>query len=494
MRTCLLPLLFLTTTSALTPAAEPAIVLHADVPKLLATPLGATLRDTPNFIVIQAHTITEAFGLTPGDLTTINAAFDISDKTRVSTEIAASKPFASESFQKSGTPSPLGAITFPNPKLLQGQINGGAGSAADAVKRLEFGPSFLAVALAPSRLPPLERQAFRAQFSGELARFAPLLDADLLRLQLSAEDTGPVIVSMICQHPEAAKRAELKSVLSTFLKVATTVATVYAADDRQPGRGQPTRFDFQQLSSVLKAATVTDTPAGAKLTLTLPRDFSLTAFLPTLIGLETPSTVMARRERSNHLKQIGLAFHNFENSNGQLPTASISKDGKPLLSWRVAVLPFLGENELYQKFKLNEPWDSDHNKKLIPLMPAVYAEPAGSDTIPAHTTRAQVFVGKDTIFAPNVAKGIQFSDITDGMSNTILVATAAKPVTWTKPDELIHDPKADPRKMLRFTNTVTAVGFGDGSVRWLKFDNPPEEWHKLITRNDGMVIMLDESK
>ena len=64
------------------------------------------------------------------------------------------------------------------------------------------------------------------------------------------------------------------------------------------------------------------------------------------------------QKSSNNLKEIGLAFHNYHDVNGSLPNNSYTPDGKPLLSWRVHILPFVGESALYQQFNLNEPWDS----------------------------------------------------------------------------------------------------------------------------------------
>jgi hypothetical protein len=79
---------------------------------------------------------------------------------------------------------------------------------------------------------------------------------------------------------------------------------------------------------------------------------------------------------SENLKQLGTALHAYHDKFGHFPpAASYDLQGKPLLSWRVHLLPFLGEDKLYQEFHLNEPWDSDHNKKLLSRMPAVYRTP-----------------------------------------------------------------------------------------------------------------------
>jgi hypothetical protein len=74
-----------------------------------------------------------------------------------------------------------------------------------------------------------------------------------------------------------------------------------------------------------------------------------------------------------NLKQIGYAFHDFHGAARSCPIDLVTADGKPLLSWRVVILPYVGEEDLYKQFKLNEPWDSAHNKKLIPKIPRNYA-------------------------------------------------------------------------------------------------------------------------
>src|SRR5688572_16654787 len=75
----------------------------------------------------------------------------------------------------------------------------------------------------------------------------------------------------------------------------------------------------------------------------------------------------------NNLKQIGLAFHSYHDTTGRLPNNIYAKDGTPLLSWRVHLLPFIEETPVYQRLKLDEPWDSDTNKKMIEHMPKLYA-------------------------------------------------------------------------------------------------------------------------
>jgi uncharacterized protein (TIGR03067 family) len=107
----------------------------------------------------------------------------------------------------------------------------------------------------------------------------------------------------------------------------------------------------------------------------------------------------ARAQSQNNLKQIGLAMHSYHDAYKQFPLhAAYSQDVKtPPLSWRVAILPFVEENALYQQFKLDEPWDSRHNRQLIAKMPKVY-EPVGAAKKGEGLTFYQVFTGPDTVF------------------------------------------------------------------------------------------------
>ena len=91
------------------------------------------------------------------------------------------------------------------------------------------------------------------------------------------------------------------------------------------------------------------------------------------------------------------------------PTALADPKGKRLLSWRVAILPYLGEQNLYNQFKLDEPWDNDNNKKLLAQMPAVY----GADRV---ETYYQAFAGLSTAFEDG--KRIKFDDIAHGRGRT----------------------------------------------------------------------------
>jgi hypothetical protein len=189
---------------------------------------------------------------------------------------------------------------------------------------------------------------------------------------------------------------------------------------------------------------------------------------------------------TNNLKQIGLAMHNYAaQQGGKLPAA---RPMGPGLSWRVHLLPFLEETALYQQFKLNEPWDSPANKPLIEKMPAVFANPKARTSGPGMTTFV-VPVGDTTAFP---ASGpIAITDLADGSSNTLMVVevNGDKAVTWTKPDDWQPDVATLFNDLgVNWSNGIFHVLLCDGAVRPLTKSLEPEQFRRMIVRNDAQPI------
>ncbi len=204
-----------------------------------------------------------------------------------------------------------------------------------------------------------------------------------------------------------------------------------------------------------------------------------------------------RVQSLNNLKQIGLAMQNYHDSNTGLPPGAIySKEGKPLLSWRVAILPYLLETNLYFQFHLDEPWDSPHNKPLLAQMPKVYAAPGRAGR--TDQTYYRIFHQKEgaggafaeghPVFDGQMSRS--FTSITRGTSNTILVVEAAESVPWTKPDELPF-PVTGPIEPLLggILTDQYNVALADGSVRSYQKGKVSDRQLRAAITADGDLLL-----
>lgn len=141
----------------------------------------------------------------------------------------------------------------------------------------------------------------------------------------------------------------------------------------------------------------------------------------------------ARAESKNNLKQIGLALHNYHDVYRKLPAATIrDKSGKALYSWRVAILPFVGEAAMYEQLHRDEPWDSEHNSKVLAKMPNIFRAPGA----PADSTSSSYYAVVGPMTAWPETGAVSFRDVLDGNSNTIAVVEAKRDGHWAKPDDL----------------------------------------------------------
>jgi hypothetical protein len=192
-----------------------------------------------------------------------------------------------------------------------------------------------------------------------------------------------------------------------------------------------------------------------------------------------------RLQTVNNLKQLALTMHVYFDANRILPARAIfDATGKPLLSWRVHVLPYIEQGELYNQFKLDEPWDSAHNKKLIAKIPPIYVSLFSKVTEPGKTTYLAL-TGKGSIFDGN--KGISLRDITDGTSNTIFAVDAndTRAVIWTRPEDFPIDTPDPLAGLVRPGAKGFYAGFADGAARFIPTSIQPAQLRALFTRNGG---------
>ncbi|MGE3803703.1 MAG: DUF1559 domain-containing protein [Gemmataceae bacterium] len=203
-----------------------------------------------------------------------------------------------------------------------------------------------------------------------------------------------------------------------------------------------------------------------------------------------------RKKNAMNLRQIALAIHNYASTYDKLPPCAFSVPGeKPLLSWRVALLPFLEQRQLFKSFKLDERWDSPHNKKLIEQMPEVFALP-GVEVKQPGLTHYRMFTGPNTLYPrfPDSGQSTFTIALPDGTSTTIFVVEAAEPVVWSKPDEFPFE-----RGMLPALGALEPglpqVVMGDGRVVTLDTKKIGlATFTSLITPAGGEIIPDDFDK
>jgi hypothetical protein len=276
-------------------------------------------------------------------------------------------------------------------------------------------------------------------------------------------------ISLTVQTSNEASAKELRGLIENALKI--------IGQDKEVQEFLP---DFAKVSALLLPKV-----NGDRLELNLKEEQVTTLLVPVLQRVREAAR---RMEDMNHLRQIGLAFHTYLDKNGTFPAyASFDKQDNPLLSWRVHVLPFLGEEKLYAQFKLDEPWDSEHNKKLIKRMPKIF-HPANAELVAAGRTTYVIPTGPGTSFNGKV--GLKIAQITDGTSNTIMALETddENAVVWTKPADLRIDPKNPAKGLRRHQNKQLMALFMDGSAQFLPANINAKNLWAMITPDGGEVI------
>jgi hypothetical protein len=179
-----------------------------------------------------------------------------------------------------------------------------------------------------------------------------------------------------------------------------------------------------------QASSSDEAPANSEEILPLPLDGGL-------------SVSESRRRSRLALQAIGNALQSYAEERGQFPPAALRDgDDLPTLSWRVELLPFLGYDGLYRKFIRHEPWDSPHNRELLPDMPPVYQSPGLED----FHTNYLMLTGPTTAMEDPVAF-VELTAFVDGLDRTLLVLEADEQlsVPWTQPTEYLvvrEEPRA----------------------------------------------------
>jgi hypothetical protein len=333
----------------------------------------------------------------------------------------------------------------------------------------------------------LVRSLLERRLEGLPPDFEPLTKAKDSRFGLTL--TGKTISGTVrIPFPDAAAAAAGEATVREVIEL-TNTTLVKAKNERDIRQIQPA---VQVMDDVTASITAADVKVDGP-TIVVTFKFDIAADMEkriAQIAAEARSAAV-RSTADNNLKQIGLALQNHNDINRALPENIYSKDGKtPLLSWRVQILPFMEEEQLYRQFKLDEPWDSEHNKKLLPLIPRNYMHPVMKTDVVGGTFH-QSFVGKpDHKLHPRLIEGkitkMTIQGFANGLpGNTITVAEAATAVPWTKPEDIAFDPDG-PRPAVAkcWPKDSFLAMFGDGSVKLMAGDTKDEELKRMIIVDD----------
>lgn len=191
----------------------------------------------------------------------------------------------------------------------------------------------------------------------------------------------------------------------------------------------------------------------------------------------------------NNIRQLVLAMHNYHSANGHFPPAhTVDDQGNPLHSWRVLILPYLDENELYSKIDLTVPWDHPNNLAFHNQMPEIYhclADPTNDGTT------AYLMATGPNCFG-NQAEERQFDDFLDGTSYTVaIIESTTKRTNWMSPNDISIEDLLKLQNQTDASTLITSnhpggsnVGFADGSASFIDDTTTVNEWISLMHFSD----------
>lgn len=375
------------------------------------------------------------------------------------------------------------------------------GSMSKILGRVASPPDALVIVLVEPLRPLLAGPLAMAPIPPEFAdakKIPELLNSVGAKVNL----TGNMDMSLTLKANDAAAADQLEQIVNKLLDTArdtalTEMAKKPVGDDpvSQAGEEYAKRMSnrmFDALRPVRKGQSLTlanDPSANNAQMVHVAVIGALAALL--LPAVQAAREAARRVQTSNNIKQILLGMHNYGQAHRSLPArASFDAQGKPLLSWRVHLLPYYGQDALYKQFHLDEPWDSEHNRTLIPMMPAVYQNPSAA--LQPGMTQYLAVHGKGLAF--DGVKGRAFGEFSDGLSNSIMIVEVNpdRAVTWTKPDDWECDAKNPLAGLGAAHPNGFNVGLVDGSVRFISSSIDPTLFLGLLTIAGGEFSQMPQ--
>lgn len=308
--------------------------------------------------------------------------------------------------------------------------------------------------------------------------FAPLWSSASSHT-LSLKFADKTQLSLTSQAKDAASSQQLEGTLKAGVAMLSGML-----DQAKTSPDPTTKATVEGLLPIVAGHKLTTT--GNLTTLTCEADLTVVAAL--LAPPVSQARAAAQRaQQQNNMKQVLLGLHNYHDAYGHFPPAVvIEPQSKTARSWRVEILPFIEQANLYNMYKKDEPWDSETNKKVLNLMPTQYRHPSqGAST----NTSIVAAYGDGLLFQKDSANGTKIQEVLDGTSNTIAVYEAKSEIPWTKPEEPVIDLAANKLPDLSgFDNHGSHVATADGAVRYVSKAIDLDVLKKLFTKTGGEVI------
>lgn len=507
--------------------ASPAAAVAADPPKASPTPAPSTTARTlvPVYVPANAQFVLAA---RPSDIMKVYRAYLEKHPELALRDVEVLGPLTdceTVCVSTSGLTEPVVCMTFPNKKVRDLALDlmriGGPNSTKKTFATFEYisspGAEFCfqpddltavvglepalqqAMLAGPKSLSPLtQTEAWKQAAQGTVAiaidpavmqtmavqappnpivgMFAPLWDSasnHTLGLKLDEK----LVLALTTQAKDDAGAEKISAALAAGIAMLNNI-TGDLSHRPEPGKA---KIDIEKLlSTILNSHKLAVN--GKQVTLSLSVDVG--ELMPLVTDTLIP--LAQRTQQQDNLKQVMLALHNYHDTNGHFPPAVvIDKDSGVPHSWRVEILPYIEQSLLYQQYKMNEPWDSENNKKVLALMPAQYRHPSqGAST----NTAIFAAYGDGFAFQKDDKEGTKIQDILDGTSSTICVFEAKADIPWTKPEELSIDLSKGVPANFGFTPEVFTAGLCDGSVQYISRSIDKDLLKALFTRKGGESV------
>lgn len=311
---------------------------------------------------------------------------------------------------------------------------------------------------------------------------------------INIDTTNGIQLSAMAQSANAEAAQRFKGTIEGLLGIAKGFMPMAKQGTEQlnkmtPGMGT---MLYTELENVVNGIKITQAGTQTKLTLSISQEFLGKVPALLLPAIKSARAAAMANVSRNNLKQIVLALLNYNDANRAFPAAvMLGPDGKTPHSWRVAILPYIEEQALYNQYKFDEPWDSENNKKVAATMPQVYR--SATATNGQNCTSYVTLTHPDGVFSSTpAAKGTRIAQIVDGMSKTLAVVEANAEIPWTKPEDLpVVDGQPLPKLGMPGA-TIFNVAFCDGSVHSLSIAIKDELLRNLVNRKDGKVINYED--